>query len=157
MTTYPHQHALGRIDILDLPETPALSRDVALDVDVVQAAWPEFEEGFDSLQGRRMMGLVFGGNNVYRLSSVRLDRDDDNTLALNKTTIPGGSYLRLRLRGNAPEIYGQISPAFDALFALADHDSTRPHIEYYKREGEVDCLVPILAVEPEQAFRSSAS
>lgn len=76
-TTYPHRHTLGRIDIFDLPDTLALSRDVALNIDVVQVAWPEFEEGVVSLQGRRMMGLIFGGNDVYRLSSVRLDRDDD--------------------------------------------------------------------------------
>lgn len=105
-TTYPHRHTLGRIDIFDLPDTLALSRDVALNIDVVQVAWPEFEEGVVSLQGRRMMGLIFGGNDVYRLSSVRLDRNDDNPLALDETTIPGDSYLRLRLSDNAPEIYG---------------------------------------------------
>jgi len=48
-----------------------------------------------------MMGLIFVGNDVYRLSSVRLDRDDD-PLALDETTIPGGSYLRLQLSDNAP-------------------------------------------------------
>lgn len=148
MTTYPHAHALGRIDVIDLPDTPALSQDVTLDFDVIQAAWPDFEGAFDSLQGRKMMGLVFGGNDVYRLSSARLERDEANVLNLDETTIPGGPYLRLRLRGNAPAVYGQISEAFDALFALADHDSSRPHIEYYKREGEVDCLVPVLPVNP---------
>ncbi|WP_282856370.1 GyrI-like domain-containing protein [Pseudoclavibacter helvolus] len=146
MTISPQSHALGRIDVFDLADTPALSRDFALEVNTVQAAWPDFEGAFDSLQGRKMMGLVFGGNNIYRLACVRLDRDDDNPLELDETTIPGGPYLRLRLRGNAPEIYEQISSAFDALFTLADHDTSRPHIEYYKREGEVDCLVPILPV-----------
>ena len=123
MTISPQAHALGRIDVFDLADTPALSRDFALEVNTVQAAWPDFEGAFDSL-----------------------DRDDDNPLELDETTIPGGPYLRLRLRGNAPEIYEQISSAFDALFTLADHDTSRPHIEYYKREGEVDCLVPILPV-----------
>lgn len=143
MTDYPMTHDLGRIDIVTIVETPALSRDVALDIDAVQAAWPAFEGAFDSLQGRRMMGLVYGGDAVYRLASVRLDRDTHNPLGLDETSIPGGDYLRLRLRGEAAEVYGQISAAFEALFALADHDSDRPHIESYRREGEVDCLVPI--------------
>lgn len=143
MNDYPVTHELGRIDVVTLVDTPALSRDVDLDVDAVQEAWPAFEGAFDSLQGRRMMGLVYGGNAVYRLACVRLERDRENALGLDETTIPGGDYLRLRLRGEAPDVYGQISDAFDVLFALANHDADRPHIESYRREGEVDCLVPI--------------
>jgi len=143
MNDYPVTHELGRIDVVTLVDTPALSRDIDLEVDAVQEAWPAFEGAFDSLQGRRMMGLVYGGNAVYRLASVRLDRDRENALGLDETTIPGGDYLRLRLRGEAPEVYGQISDAFDVLFAFANHDAERPHIESYRREGEVDCLVPI--------------
>ena len=141
MTDYPVVHALGRIDVVTRDDTPALSREVPGDLASVQAAWPVFEGSLDSLHGRTMMGLVYA--DVYRLCSVRLDRDDDNPLALDETVIPGGTYLRLRLRGSAPEVYGQIGPAFDELFARADHDATRPHIEHYRREGEVDCLVPI--------------
>ena len=143
MTDYPTNHDLGRIDVIELDDTPALSRDVALDIAAIQAAWPDFESSFDSLQGRRMMGLFYGQDDVYRLSSARLDRDHDNPLGLDETVIPGGSYLRLRLRGSAPSIYEDIAPAFDALFELPNHDPGRPHIEYYRREGEVDCLVPI--------------
>lgn len=141
MTDYPVAHELGRIDVVEREDAAALSRDVPDDLATVQAAWPIFERAFDSLRGRTMMGLVYDG--VYRLSSVRLDRDDDNPLDLYETVIPGGTYLRLRLRGAAPEIYGQIGPAFDELFARADHDASRPHIEHYRREGEVDCLVPV--------------
>lgn len=84
-----------------------------------------------------MMGLVYGDDNVYRLATVRLDRDGDNSLGYAETVIPGGAYLRLRLRGSAPDVYDQIAAAFDP---------SRPHIEYYRREGEVDCLVPIASV-----------
>lgn len=143
MNSYPSNHELGRVDVISTDDTHALSRDVSFDIPTVQAAWPEFEGSFDSLRGRRMMGLFYDSIGLYRMSSVRLDRDDDNALNLDETVIPGGSYLRLRLRGQAPDIYGQIAPAFDALFAFADHDPSRPHIEYYRREGEVDCLVPI--------------
>lgn len=92
-----------------------------------------------------MMGLVYGGSHIYRMCSIRLDRDAANPLGLDETTIPGGGYLRLRLRGEAPEVYGHIGEAFDVLFGSADHDSSRPQIESYRREGEVDCLLPILA------------
>jgi hypothetical protein len=49
---------LGRIEAVEREEAPALSRDVPLDLSVIQSAWPEFERAFDSLRGRQMFGLV---------------------------------------------------------------------------------------------------
>ena len=144
MNNYPKNHDLGRIDVVTLEDLPALSRDVPLDLPSIQSGWPVFEGSFDSLRGRRMMGLVYGGSSVYRMCSVRLERDAENSLGLEETTIPGGQYLRLRLRGEPTSVYGQIASAFDVLFACAEHDPTRPQIESYRREGEIDCLVPIL-------------
>jgi len=143
MTTFPMTHELGRIDLITLDDAPALSRDVPLDIEAVQAAWPAFEAGFDSLHGRKMMGLVYGATGVYRMASVRLERDSETPADKDETVIPGGGYLRLRLRGSAPAIYEKIGPAFEVLFGLADHDPDRPHIEHYRRAGEIDCLVPV--------------
>ncbi|AJW79499.1 hypothetical protein [Clavibacter michiganensis] len=88
MTGFPATHALGRIDVVDLDDAPVFSRDVPLDAQALQAAWPVFEAGFDALRGRRMMGLVHETDRVYRMAG-------------------------------------------------------RPHIEQYRRAGEIDCLVPI--------------
>ncbi|CAQ02516.1 AraC family transcriptional regulator [Clavibacter sepedonicus] len=147
MTAFPTTHELGRIDVVTLEDAPALSRDAPLDLDAVQAAWPAFEADFDSLRGRRMMGLVYGGDRVYRMASVRLERDDPAPADMDETIVPGGAYLRLRLRGSAPAVYGEIEPAFEVLFGLADHDPGRPHIEHYRRAGEIDCLVPIRSAD----------
>jgi len=135
-------HTLGRIEPVARDDVPALSRDVPLEIDDIQAAWPAFEEAFDSLRGRHMYGLVYNREQIYRLSTARLDRDADNPLGLAETVIPGGRYLRLRLLGEPPEIYSQIADAFEALFEHADHDPARPLIEYYRRAGQIDCLVP---------------
>ena len=136
---------LGRIAYVTRQDTAALSTEVPLDIAAVQEAWPAFELGFDSLHGRRMMGLIDHRAGTYRLCTERLPRDAENPLGLNETTIPGGHYLRLRLIGDPPGVYGQIAEAFDELFEHADHDPTRPLIEFYRREGEVDCLVPVNA------------
>ncbi|THJ68500.1 GyrI-like domain-containing protein [Arthrobacter echini] len=138
-------HGLGVIDRVTRADTPALSRDVPFELSAIQAAWPEFENAFDSLQGRRMMGLVFNDDDRYRMSSVRVARDEGNPLRLDETVIPGGDYLRLRLRGEPSVVYGQLAQAFEVLFENADQDPGRPHIEYYRRAGEVDCLVPVHA------------
>jgi hypothetical protein len=136
---------LGTIASLTREDTPALSRDVPLDIAAIQEAWPAFESAFDSLRGRRMMALIDNRAGTYRLCTERLPRDADNPLGLDETTIPGGQYLRLRLIGEPPGVYGQIAAAFDELFEHADHDPSRPLIELYRREGEVDCLVPVNA------------
>ena len=49
---------LGTIANVARDDTPALSREVPLDLPAIQEAWPAFESAFDSLQGRRMMGLI---------------------------------------------------------------------------------------------------
>jgi hypothetical protein len=126
---------------------------VPQDLAAIQEAWPAFESGLDSLYGRRMMGLIDDRADTYRLCSERLPRDIENPLGLDETTIPGGRYLRLRLVGDAPGVYGQIAAAFDELFEHADHDPMRPLIEFHRREGEVDCLVPVntAALMPEHS------
>lgn len=136
---------LGRIANVTRQDTAALSREVPLDLAAIQEAWPSFESWFDSLHGRRMMGLIDNRAGKYRLCTERLPRDIENPLGLDETTIPGGRYLRLRLIGDPPGVYGQIAEAFDELFEHAEHDPTRPLIEFYRREGEVDCLVPVNA------------
>jgi hypothetical protein len=44
-----------------------------------------------------------------------------------------------------PAVYEAIAQAFNDLMEYADHDPDRPLIEYYIREGQIDCLVPIKA------------
>jgi len=139
---------LGRIAEVTREDTPALSKDVPLDLAAIQEAWPAFEAAFDSLHGRRMMGLIDNRSGTYRLCTERLPRDLEDPLGLDETTIPGGRYLRLRLVGDPPGVYGRIAAAFDELFEHADHDPARPLIEFYRREGEVDCLVPVKASPP---------
>ena len=67
------------------------------------------------------------------------------TVDLKRALDEVGAYLRLRLIGEPPGVYGPIAAAFDELFEHADHDPTRPLIEFSRREGEVDCLVPVKA------------
>jgi hypothetical protein len=57
--------------------------------------------------------------------------------------LPGGRYLRTRLRGEPPELYARIGPTFDKLVGLAAADESRPSIEFYRRHDEVDLLLPV--------------
>jgi hypothetical protein len=57
--------------------------------------------------------------------------------------LPGGAFLRARLRGEPSEIYPQIGPTFDELSKAGDPDLDRPSLELYRRRDEVDLLLPI--------------
>ena len=78
--------------------------------------------------------------------------DREDTPVIRQSTIPGGRYRRARLKGE--DLYGKIGRTFDELARDAPIDDTRPWLEFYRREDEVDVLVPI---DPEAAARASGA
>jgi DNA gyrase inhibitor GyrI len=68
---------------------------------------------------------------------------DDLVSGLESGTLPGGTYLRARLRGEPPGIYERIKPTFDELMRQAPADESRPSLEHYRRHDEIDLLLPI--------------
>jgi len=65
---------LGPISRVTPVERLVLSRDVALDIQTIHAAWPKFESALDSLKGRPMTGLIYNRVNLYRLATSKLER-----------------------------------------------------------------------------------
>jgi hypothetical protein len=49
------------------------------------------------------------------------------------------------LRGQPPELYARIGGAFDLVAKSVAVDQSRPWLEYYRSDREVDVLVPVLA------------
>jgi hypothetical protein len=90
---------LGRIDQAVREDERALSRDVPLDLHCVKAARPAFENALDSLRGRRMAGLVYNRERLYRLihpsPASRHRRSDGH----GRDDDAGGTYLRPALDG----------------------------------------------------------
>jgi hypothetical protein len=64
-------------------------------------------------------------------------------LGLESFVLPGGRYLRERLRGEPPDVYDEIAPTFQMLVEQAEVDETRPSIEFYRRRDEIDLLLPV--------------
>ena len=69
--------------------------------------------------------------------------DDAAALGLEAGALPGGGYLRLRLRGEPPELYDRIGPGFEALLRETEPSGGRPPLEDYRRRDEVDLLLPV--------------
>ena len=124
-------------DVVERDEVAVLFIRVADEVPAMQRGWAELE-AIVGLRGRHFYG-VFDGE--YRVCAAV--REDDDQLHLERGSIPGGRYLRERLRGEPPALYERIGPTLAELEAVADVDDSRPVIEHYRRHGEIDVLVPV--------------
>jgi hypothetical protein len=135
-----------RVDMTDREDTPvvyAASPGGPDDIPgAAKRAWGEIEAVLGP-KGRKAFGYWSPQDREYRACFSRLETDDPAALGLRETVVPGGPYRRARLEGEGA--YERIGPTFDELARDADVDDTRPFLEYYRREGEVDVLVPVRA------------
>ncbi len=113
-------------------------------------------EGLVGLRGRKFFGTYDASTGEYRVCAEIREGDDPAALGLETATIPGGAYLRARLRGDPPAVYERIAPTFDALIEAAGprRDGTRPSIEFYRRLDEIDVLLPVAEADRD-AVRTS--
>ena len=100
------------------------------------------------LRGRKFFGAFYASANEYRVCVQMKEGDDPKALGLETGTLPGGRYLRKRLRGEAPEVYKQIGPTFQMMVRSYQPYETRPGIEFYRKHGEIDCLLRVVNTEP---------
>jgi hypothetical protein len=105
--------------------------------------WTTIEE-LVGLRGRRFYGAFYLGAHEYHVCVQTKAGDDASALGLESGVLPGGGFLRWRLRGEAPAIYERIGPTFQTLRTLGEVDPDRPGIEFYRAHGEIDCLLPII-------------
>jgi len=113
--------------------------------EAAKPAFDELEAALPSLKGRRFYGYFDHPTGRYVACVAAEEGDDAGALGLEVGELPGGRYLRARLQGEPPALYGQISPTFDELAEAAGDtaDRTRPWLEFYRREDEVDVLLPV--------------
>jgi hypothetical protein len=111
--------------------------------EAITRAWAELEAVVGSLKGRKFFGTFDPATQAYCVCVQRQDDDDAGALGLEDGTIPGGRYVRARLEGEPPAVYGLIRPTFDRLGERPDVDPARPSIEYYRRRDVIDLLLPV--------------
>jgi hypothetical protein len=112
------------------------------DVAEMGPAWQRLEE-LVGTRGRRFFGAFYPSSKEYRVCVQLKEGDEPEALGLDMGTLPGGCYLRARIRGEPPGLYERIAPTFQALLKGAASDETRPSIEHYRRHDEIDLLLPI--------------
>lgn len=108
----------------------------------IQRGWTRIEELVPP-RGRRFYGTFDPITDEYRACVEVKEGDDPSTLGLELGTIPGGRYMRARLRGEPPGVYSGIGATFQAMLKRIAADKTRPQIEFYRARNEIDLLLPV--------------
>ena len=115
---------------------------VADELSEIQRAWAAFETAV-GLRGRKFYGAFDPVTATYSVCAVLRPDDDPAAFGAEPGTLPGGRYVCVRLRGEAPAVYEQIGPTAQRLAQRPDADRARPTLEYYRRHDVIDVLVPI--------------
>ena len=131
----------GPVLRVERPEVSVMFLEVADEPSDISRGWRELEDLLGSLKGRKFLGTFDGG--TYRVCVQLRAGDDADALGLRTAAVPGGRYLRARLRGDPAQLYERIPSTFAELEAAAARDNTRPGIELYRRVDEVDLLMPL--------------
>jgi hypothetical protein len=134
--------ALGPASIVERDVLEVLFLRAPDEVEKFGPLWTVLEE-LVGLRARKFYGAFYPEAHEYRVCTEIRAGDEAEALGLESGVLPGGRFLRCRLRGEAPAIYAYIAPTFTMLRTLAVVDPTRPGIEYYRSHGEIDCLLPI--------------
>jgi hypothetical protein len=133
----------------DVPATPVERAETAVmflrtedDPVEMRRGWERLE-ALVGLRGRKFFGAFDPSTREYRVCVQVREGDDPAALGLESDTLPGGRYLRVRLRGEPPGVYERIGPTFAALANATRVDETRPSIEFYRQRDEIDLLLPV--------------
>lgn len=108
----------------------------------IRRAWDELE-AIVPLHGRHFYGAFDPTADEYS-ACVEVRESDETFPSLESGTLPGGRYLRARLRGEPPAVYERIGPTFEEMERTAKQDGSRLSLEWYRRYDEIDLLLPIL-------------
>ncbi|MFV8314793.1 hypothetical protein ACNM7U_09740 [Aerococcus viridans] len=137
---------LGIIQEVTVEKMNFLYIEIPNDIDNQKKAWPTFEARFPSLTGRKMYGLDYGESKLYRVCTLVLESDHGELFGFDQFEFEGGTYIRLRLKFDPPELYEKIGPAYQLLIGHYEEDInwSFPFIEYYKAKNILDIMIPII-------------
>jgi len=134
----------GGESLVDRDDVSVMLRRVPDEVRSIRRAWKQVEQALGSLRGRKFYGAFDATTNQYAVCVALRQGDDPDALDLQQGTLPGGRYIRLRLKGEPPDVYDLIPTTMESLADRPDRDLTRPLLEFYRRRDEIDLMVPVL-------------
>jgi hypothetical protein len=129
-------------DRVQRPDVTVMQRSTVDELTHIQRLWPWFEE-LVGLRGRKMYAQIDERRNTYTVCTPVKEDDRPDRLGLQVGTLSGGWYLRGRLVGEPPRIYGLIADGMAELQAMMPADDARPLVEFYYRHDQIELWLPI--------------
>jgi hypothetical protein len=106
------------------------------------------ESKLPSLKGRKFYGTfrMLPGGEEYYACVAQIATDDPKEMQLETGVIPGGIYARRKVLDWEKVINDGRLPAVFTEFARAhDVDHSRPSIEFYRSQDELQLFVPVVS------------
>jgi hypothetical protein len=132
----------GSADVVVRNEVRVMFMRMGTSTDEIRRGWDRMER-LVGTRGRKFYGALDQPTGEYWVCVEMKDGDDAEALGLESGILPGGRYLRAKLRGEPPDVYERIGPTFNAIERSVTPDPTRPEIEFYRQRDEIELLVPI--------------
>ena len=129
---------------VELREIPVLRVKADMKGQGPPAAFDLLESKLPTLKGRRFYGTfrITPAGPEYYACVVRIDSDDAGKMNLETGTIPGGWYARRALsdwQGKIP----QLPYIFQEMAQGQDVDPSRPSLEFYRSQAELQLFLPL--------------
>lgn len=102
-------------------------------------AFNALESRFESLKGRKFYGVAFAEK--YWAAVKMEPKDDPVKLNLQIGEIPGGEYTK-EIIPDWVEHVSEIKSTFDRMAEGTERDATRPAVEYYRSQKELQLWMP---------------
>ena len=136
-------------DRIERTDAVVLERTTIDDLPHIQQVWPLFER-LVGLRGRKFYARADERVHTHTVCTPLREDDNPDRLGLVVGTLPGGWYLRDRIRGGAAQVYRDIAPGIAELKALLPMDAGRPLIEHYRGHDELELWLPIHGADHER-------
>ena len=107
-----------------------------------EQAFDKLESHLSTLRGRKFYGTYQSGE--YRACVEIMPEDDPSSLGFDTYIIPGGRYIRKRMKDWLERI-PEIEQTFIALAKQYPSDPERPSIEFYRSQKELILFLPVLS------------
>jgi hypothetical protein len=130
------------VHVVVRPEVPVMYVESAAGLAGAAEAFRQLEARLPGLKRRKFYGTFQPPDGPYRACVAHEPGDDPPAMGLATWTIPGGKYSRGKLP-DWEERIPEIGQTFQRMAQECERDPSRPSVEFYRSQRELELLLPV--------------